>query len=571
MVASERRRRCCGARLGTAALATLASVVLGAVLTACTPPAPSAGGPLSSATGSPPSSTASGPATAPASPTTTPGEVPVRTSLTVTTSATAVREGSPVTLRVTLLGLDAPVSGATVSVAHAGVATELVLDATGTGSLVLDSLPAGRQDLLVSYPGDATHAPSSGSATVTVAALTSVVLAASPTTIAPGTPAPVEITVTSKGVAVPGAVVTVTHAGKSVAAPATNASGKATVLLTDLPGGPTTITASYRGDALHAPATGTLGLTVHADSVIVVTASDLRPTAGKPVTIGWTVTSAGKPLPGAPVTVSAGGKITRATSGKDGRGSTELSGLAPGSVPVTVAYAGDAGHGAVTGAITLAVVGSTDVDVRVSDDSVASDDALTVSFDVTSTGGAVTGAATVRYAGTSRQVKLNASGHGSLTIPAGTLPTGMHTIEVDYAGSPSYAASSGSIDVSVADNPACPAWARACVDLTHNVSWLQSNGTITYGPVPISSGRPGYRTPSGSYQIYWKDKNHRSSLFNNAPMPNSLFFNGGIAFHEGDPDVMSHGCIHLTWSASQKYWDYLRNGDTVVVFGYARY
>ena len=82
-------------------------------------------------------------------------------------------------------------------------------------------------------------------------------------------------------------------------------------------------------------------------------------------------------------------------------------------------------------------------------------------------------------------------------------------------------------------NTACPAWATACVDLTNNTTWLQSNGKIIYGPVAMSSGRPGYRTPAGTYRVYWKDKNHVSSIYD-ASMPNAVFFNGGVAFHEGD-------------------------------------
>ncbi len=63
----------------------------------------------------------------------------------------------------------------------------------------------------------------------------------------------------------------------------------------------------------------------------------------------------------------------------------------------------------------------------------------------------------------------------------------------------------------------------------------------------------------------FKDKNHRSSIFGNAPMPNSVFFNGGIAFHQGSLKVPSHGCIHLSPSASQVYFRSLAPGDVVQV------
>jgi hypothetical protein len=589
MVVTDRRRQ--PRRSGRERVGV--GLVLAALLVGCTPSGPAgaaalpghvrgpgstgravpagASDPAPTSTAATASTGASDPAPTSASLSSTVSATVGRTSLTVTASAAAVRRGTPVTVRFTVRAGDAPLGGATVSVSHAGTTTNAVLDGAGAGAVVLDTLPAGRQTIGVSYSGDATHTPSSGSVTVTVAALAAVELSTSATTIGPGSSATVRIAVTADGRPVPGAVVTVSRDGTKVAASAADATGVTTVHLAGLAGGKHTVTATYAGDALHTSATGSLALTVHAASAIVVTASDLQPAAGDRVTISWAVTAAGRPVANAPVTVTSGGKVVRVTSGKDGRGSSHLTDLKPGSLRVSVGYAGDAGHGSVNGSVTLGIVGASQVRVRASDTTVTAHDDVTVSFDVTSAYGAASGPVTVRYAGTSRRVTLGDGGHGAVTIPAGTWATGMHTVQVDYPGSGSYAPASGSVDVSVTDNPSCPAWARACVDLSRSVSWLQSNGEIVYGPVPISSGRPQYRTPSGSYQVYWKDKNHKSSLFNDAPMPNSLFFNGGIAFHEGDPDVMSHGCIHLTWSASRRYWDFLSVGDAVVVFGYAPY
>ena len=126
------------------------------------------------------------------------------------------------------------------------------------------------------------------------------------------------------------------------------------------------------------------------------------------------------------------------------------------------------------------------------------------------------------------------------------------------------------VQVVAPPNP-CPAYAKACVDLTNNTTWLQVNGQIVYGPVKQIAGRAGYRTPTGSYKVYWKHIDHKSSIFNNAPMPYSIFFNGGIAFHVGALNVPSHGCIHLSWEAAKVYWDNLQVGDTVYVFGAAQY
>lgn len=111
----------------------------------------------------------------------------------------------------------------------------------------------------------------------------------------------------------------------------------------------------------------------------------------------------------------------------------------------------------------------------------------------------------------------------------------------------------------------CDAGADACIDLSANQSWLLKDGAVTYGPVPITHGRAGWETPPGTFSVGWKDIDHKSSVFNNAPMPFSVFFNGGIAFHEGSLTQKSHGCIHLSMAAAEAYYNALAVGDKVQV------
>jgi lipoprotein-anchoring transpeptidase ErfK/SrfK len=112
--------------------------------------------------------------------------------------------------------------------------------------------------------------------------------------------------------------------------------------------------------------------------------------------------------------------------------------------------------------------------------------------------------------------------------------------------------------------PPCAPTARACVDLSANRSWLLQNGRVTYGPVPITSGRPGFRTPPGTFTVASKRRDHVSSIYD-AEMPWSVFFNGGVAFHEGSLTVTSHGCIHLSPEAAETYFSALSVGDVVQV------
>ncbi|MCK7674736.1 L,D-transpeptidase [Corynebacterium pygosceleis] len=117
------------------------------------------------------------------------------------------------------------------------------------------------------------------------------------------------------------------------------------------------------------------------------------------------------------------------------------------------------------------------------------------------------------------------------------------------------------------DRGSCPAAARACIDLTNQRTWLQDNGRVTYGAVPMSSGAVGWETPKGVHYVNRKVKDEISREFNNAPMPYSVYFtHTGIAFHQGDVNLWSHGCIHLNHADAVTFFDSLRVGDMVYVY-----
>ncbi|WP_245607095.1 L,D-transpeptidase [Pseudonocardia spinosispora] len=117
----------------------------------------------------------------------------------------------------------------------------------------------------------------------------------------------------------------------------------------------------------------------------------------------------------------------------------------------------------------------------------------------------------------------------------------------------------------------CTVTARACVDLKDRYSWLIQNGKVVGGRVDSSSGGDGEETPIGTYHVLSKDKDHKSQesrLPNGqpAPMPWSVFFApGGIAFHSGDPEKASAGCIHLPPAEAERWFNTLKVGDEVQV------
>ncbi|PWW52646.1 L,D-transpeptidase-like protein [Actinokineospora spheciospongiae] len=111
----------------------------------------------------------------------------------------------------------------------------------------------------------------------------------------------------------------------------------------------------------------------------------------------------------------------------------------------------------------------------------------------------------------------------------------------------------------------CAPEAKACVSLSTQTTWLMADGVAYYGGVPITSGKPGYETPPGTYHVTFKNIDHWSKAYD-APMPYAVFFTeSGIAFHEGSLTQASHGCIHLSQAAAKLYFDSLQPGDVVQV------
>ena len=111
----------------------------------------------------------------------------------------------------------------------------------------------------------------------------------------------------------------------------------------------------------------------------------------------------------------------------------------------------------------------------------------------------------------------------------------------------------------------CSASARACVDLATQQAWLARDGVVNYGPVPVRTGKASAPTDPGIFHVTYKDMYHRSKEFNNAPMPYSVFFNGGDALHAGSLTVSSNGCVHLSPTAARIFYASLRVGDEVQV------
>ncbi|MCD9032246.1 L,D-transpeptidase [Luteimonas sp. Y-2-2-4F] len=107
------------------------------------------------------------------------------------------------------------------------------------------------------------------------------------------------------------------------------------------------------------------------------------------------------------------------------------------------------------------------------------------------------------------------------------------------------------------------------VSLDEQRAYAYRNG-IAIGVSTISSGREGKETPTGVFTILQKRRDHRSNLYNDAPMPYMQRLTwDGIALHGGTlPGYpASHGCVRLPQAFAEKLFAVTRNGDTVVVAG----
>ena len=111
----------------------------------------------------------------------------------------------------------------------------------------------------------------------------------------------------------------------------------------------------------------------------------------------------------------------------------------------------------------------------------------------------------------------------------------------------------------------------------------------------ISSGREGYRTPVGRFQVMRKDEDHRSSVYGDyvdasgkvvkanvdirrdrkpphsrfvgAPMPYFLEFSPGYGLHQGylPGEPASHGCIRMPYWKARQFYNAVHLGTVVVI------
>lgn len=107
------------------------------------------------------------------------------------------------------------------------------------------------------------------------------------------------------------------------------------------------------------------------------------------------------------------------------------------------------------------------------------------------------------------------------------------------------------------------------VSVPEQLVHVYRNG-IRIGVSTCSTGKPGHETPTGVFTVLEKDKDHKSSTYGGAPMPNMNRLTwDGIALHAGKlPGYpASHGCVRLPMAFSDKLWSVTHVGTPVIIAG----
>ncbi|WJV46614.1 L,D-transpeptidase family protein [Streptomyces flavofungini] len=105
---------------------------------------------------------------------------------------------------------------------------------------------------------------------------------------------------------------------------------------------------------------------------------------------------------------------------------------------------------------------------------------------------------------------------------------------------------------------------------SRTLTWMIDGRAVT--TVDVRFGSEYTPTREGAFQVFWKNRDHVSTLYD-TPMPYAMFFSGGQAVHYSSDfaargyNGTSHGCVNVRDKKGiAKLFKQVRTGDKVVVY-----
>lgn len=121
-----------------------------------------------------------------------------------------------------------------------------------------------------------------------------------------------------------------------------------------------------------------------------------------------------------------------------------------------------------------------------------------------------------------------------------------------------------------APDPRCRTGRVLCISKeSRTLRWMADGRTLQ--TLPVRFGSQYTPTREGVFSVYWKSRDHWSTLYD-SPMPYAMFFSGGQAVHFSADFAArgyagaSHGCVNVRDEAAiARIFAQVRNGDKVVI------
>ncbi len=118
--------------------------------------------------------------------------------------------------------------------------------------------------------------------------------------------------------------------------------------------------------------------------------------------------------------------------------------------------------------------------------------------------------------------------------------------------------------------PEPPSGRSILVNLFDRQLTAYENGNVALHVSPIAGGRPGFLSSTGVFTMTSRRlRQHSSSEFPSSGgkrnMDFSLFYHGGEAIHQGDPNTPSHGSIHVAPPFAEQLFEWAGSTDIWVI------